>query len=200
MNLVEQLLDAVLAGDRFVVQELELRDALEAETRPNLPPEERRGALEGAPAVLSRRAGVTRGAERGVEDARELQVRTDLDARQRHETDARVVHVTREQQRELRADLVGDTVGPGALAHQLRNSTSVRVIRPGSTRSISSAAAASSRSACAWSVLTVTTASAARCQRSWCSTSETATLNFFSRSFTRRRTIRLSFSDCDPGT
>src|SRR5438094_1737507 len=136
MDLVEQLLDAVLAGDRFVVQELELRDPLEAETRPDLPPKERRGALEGAPAVRSRRAGVTRGTERGVVDTRQLQVRTDLDTRQRHETDARVVHLAREQLRELRADLIGDTVGPRALAHQPRNSTSVRVIRPASTRSI----------------------------------------------------------------
>src|SRR5437773_9377856 len=116
MDLVEQLLDAILAGDRFVVQELEFRDALEAETRTNLPPKERRGALEGAPAVLSCRAAVvTRVAERGVVDARELQVRTDLDARQRHEADAGVVHLAREQLRELRADLIGDTVGPGTL-------------------------------------------------------------------------------------
>src|SRR5207248_1815923 len=73
-------------------------------------------------------------------------------------------------------------------------------MRPGSTRSISSATAASSRSACFSSVLTVTTASAARCQRSWCSTSDTATLNFFRRSLIRRNTIRFSFNDWLPGT
>src|SRR5215467_9504167 len=43
-------------------------------------------------------------------------------------------------------------------------------------------------------------ARAARCHRSWYSTSDTATLNFFSRSLTRRRTIRFSFSDRAPGT
>src|SRR4030095_11644472 len=113
-------------------------------------------------------------------------------ARDRDKADARVVYCARQELADLLANLVGDPVWTGTLHHAyVRNSSSVRVTSPGSTRSISSLTAASSASACCSSVLTVTTASPARCQRSWCSTSDTATLNFFNRSLMRRRTIRL---------
>src|SRR3954463_13551334 len=195
-NLVEEPLDAVLAGDRFVVEELGLRRALQPQPRSDLPPQERRGAAERPFRVPPRRVV----AERGVVNARLLQIRRDRDAGDGDEADPRIVDLARQHRGNLAANLVGHPCGSGALRHQVRNSTSVLVIRPGSTRSISSATAASSRSACFSSVLTVTTASAARCQRSWCSTSDTATLNFFSRSLIRRSTIRLSFSDWLPGT
>src|SRR5262249_34158556 len=195
-NLVEQLLDAILPGDRFVIDELELRGALQAQPRAELAAEKRRRTIE-RPAAVAPRRGV---AEHGVVDARLLQVGCHRHAGDGHEPDSRVVHLAGDHRGDFAADLIGDACGSGSLRHQVRNSTSVRVIKPGSTRSISSATAASSRSACFSSVLTVTTASAARCQRSWCSTSDTATLNFFKRSLIRLSTIRLSFSDWLPGT
>ena len=80
------LLDAVLAGDRLVVTELELRRALQPQPRC-------RSAGAGtasrarAPAPLSCARLVV--AERGVEHARQLQVGADLHAGQGDEADAR---------------------------------------------------------------------------------------------------------------
>src|SRR5229473_1977389 len=70
VKLVEDALDPVLAFDRFVVGEFEIRRPLEAQARANLPPQERRGPFQRARARGSRRVV----AERGVEDARQLQV------------------------------------------------------------------------------------------------------------------------------
>src|SRR5712691_11508300 len=112
-NLVEELLDPVLAGNRFVVDELELRDALQPQPRSNLPPQKRHGALERArraPAFLFV-------AKRGVVHARLLQIRRQLDAGHGHEADAGITHLPRQQDRELAADLVGDAIGTGALRH-----------------------------------------------------------------------------------
>ena len=55
--------------------------------------------------------------ERRVEDARQLQVGTDLDARERHEADTRVVHLASEQRGQLAANLIGNPLGAGALGH-----------------------------------------------------------------------------------
>src|SRR5207253_5774133 len=103
MNVVEDLLDAVLAGDRTVVEESKLGNTLEAQPRADLPPQERSGALErtlgGAPRLLV--------AERSVIHARLLDVSAHLDARQRHEPDARIVHVAGEELGELAANLIG---------------------------------------------------------------------------------------------
>src|SRR5262245_37169579 len=199
-NVVQEFLDAVLAGNGFVVEELDLGRPPEAQARADLAPQERRGAPERAIGAAARLVV----AEGGVVHARLLEIRRHGHARDRHEPDPRIVHLAREHRRDFASNLVGNASSAWSLSQtracQVRNSTSVRVINPGSTRSISSATAASSRSACFSSVLTVTTASAARCQRSWCSTSDTATLNFFSRSLIRRSTIRLSFSDWLPGT
>src|SRR5712691_12056379 len=69
-NLVEELLDPVLAGNRFVVDELERRDALQPQPRSNLPPQKRHRALERA-----RRAPAARlVAERGIVHAGLLQI------------------------------------------------------------------------------------------------------------------------------
>src|SRR5438105_5925481 len=87
VEVAEDLLDAVLVLDRFVEAELELRDAAQTEPPADLAAEERRRALEGARGLLTR----FRIAEGRVEDARDLQVRGDLHARQRDEADARVV-------------------------------------------------------------------------------------------------------------
>src|SRR6185436_9333415 len=69
-DLVEQLLDPVLAGDRLVVDELELGDALQAQARADLAAQERNRAMERAVRALTRLV-VT---ERGVVHARVLQV------------------------------------------------------------------------------------------------------------------------------
>ena len=68
----------------------------------------------------SARAAVRAGlvvAERGVEDARLLEVGRHLHAGEGDEADARIVHLARQQQRELAADLIGDAVWTGALGH-----------------------------------------------------------------------------------
>jgi hypothetical protein len=69
-NLVEQLLDPVLAGDRLVVDELELGDALQAQPRADLAPEEGNRAVQRPARALARPVV----AERRVVDARVLQV------------------------------------------------------------------------------------------------------------------------------
>src|SRR3954465_10889546 len=87
-NLVEELLDAVLAGDRFVVAELAPRRALQPPPPPDLPPHARRGAAgrlppqeRGGAAERSFRVPPRRVvAERGVVNARLLQIRRDGDA------------------------------------------------------------------------------------------------------------------------
>src|SRR5262245_34482284 len=93
VDLAEQLLDSVLAGNRFVVVKGDLGRALEAQAHPDLASEEAGGAgqraLGVAPALLV--------AEGGVVDARLLQIGADAHARQRHETDARVVDLASEQ-------------------------------------------------------------------------------------------------------
>ena len=88
VQLVEDLLDAILAGDRLVVDELQLGDALAAAAA-------RRSGGAGtawrgrAPCALSCARLLV--AEHGVVDARQLQVGADLHARERDEADARVV-------------------------------------------------------------------------------------------------------------
>src|SRR5262245_19910880 len=110
-DLVEQLLDAVLAGNRFVVVERELRRALQPQARADLAPQEAGGAgqrpLGVATALLV--------AERRVVHASLLQIWAHADARQRHEPDPRIVDLAREQRRQLAPDLIGDTIGSRAL-------------------------------------------------------------------------------------
>src|SRR5262249_1957762 len=108
VDLVEELLDSILAGDRFIVEELELGHALQPQPRADLPPQKRRGALEGAGGVPARRVV----AERRVRHAGVLQVRRHRDARDGDEPDAGIVDVAREQLRDLAADLIADARGP----------------------------------------------------------------------------------------
>src|SRR4051812_28952431 len=75
-DFVQQPLDTILSGNRFVVEECQLRDPLEAQPRPDLPAQEWSGPLDGALAVL---AGLLV-AERGVVHARSLKVRRHLHA------------------------------------------------------------------------------------------------------------------------
>src|SRR3954469_15387041 len=112
-NVVEQLFDPVLAGNRFVVVELQLGGALEAQARAELAAQERRGAAE----RLGRGGARLVVAERGVVDPRVLQVGRDLHSRNGDEPDPRVVHVARQHRRDLAADLIGDSVWAGTLSH-----------------------------------------------------------------------------------
>src|SRR5258708_15077884 len=63
---VEELLDPVLAGDRLVVKELELRHALQPQARADPAPQEHRGAAQ-RPGGVGARLVVT---QRAVVDAR----------------------------------------------------------------------------------------------------------------------------------
>src|SRR5262245_50840429 len=75
-QLVQQLLDPILAGDRGVVDELQIGRPPQPQPRSELAPQERPGALE----RLGGRRTCLLVAERGVVDARQLQVRADLHA------------------------------------------------------------------------------------------------------------------------
>src|SRR2546430_2096309 len=124
-DFLQQLLDAILSGDRFVVPERQLGDAPEPEPRPNLPAQKRSGPLDGARGAL---AGLVV-AEHGVEHARLLKVRRHLHARDRHEPDARIVYVAGEQAGELGANLIGHAVGPRPLRQEKISSSCLRCFR-----------------------------------------------------------------------
>src|SRR5450759_1198782 len=110
LQLLEDLLDAVVLGDRGVVEELELRHAPQAHPLPDLAPQERRRPCEGlAGLALRLRVAVGR-----VVDARDLQIGGYLDLRQGQEADAGIVHLARDELRQLDADLLADLFGPVA--------------------------------------------------------------------------------------
>src|SRR5262245_48383303 len=111
VKLVEDAFDPVLAGYRIVVDEPELGRALQAKPRSDLASEEGRRTAEGTVARFPR-FGV---AEHGVEDACDLQIRTDLNPRQRHESDARIVHLASEHGRQLASYLISHAIRPGTL-------------------------------------------------------------------------------------
>jgi hypothetical protein len=105
-DLVQQLFDTILAGDRFVKEERELWHTPEPETRADLSSQERRGPVERAPGALTR-AIVP---ERRVIHTCLLDVWAHLDARQRHEPYARVVHFSREELGEFASNLIRHTI------------------------------------------------------------------------------------------
>jgi hypothetical protein len=114
MDLAEELFDAILAGDRLVVDEPELGHAFQAEAGSDLAPEKRAGSFERTRRAL---AGV-RIAKRGVVHARLLNIGADLNARHGHEPDTGIVKLaSRQQRRDLAADLIGHAVGTGSLGH-----------------------------------------------------------------------------------
>src|SRR5436190_10914362 len=109
IDLVQELFDTVLSGDRFVVVKLELGRTPQTQRLADAAAQERRGAGERPGGVLSRGPVVAarrRSRERCVVDARELQVGRHLDARQRQEPDAGIVDLARNQVGELAADLI----------------------------------------------------------------------------------------------
>lgn len=106
MEIPEELLDAILTGDRLVVQEFQLRHAFQTEPRADLAAEERDGSTE-RPLGISPRMFI---AERGEEDPGLLDVGADLDSGDRHETDSRIVDLAREQMAQLASNLIRDTV------------------------------------------------------------------------------------------
>src|SRR5919197_3860015 len=125
VQLVEQLLDAILAGNRLVVDELQVGYAAQPQPRSDLPTQEGRGAFE-RPCRGALRLRFSAGrSERRVVHTRVLQIRRHLDARDRHEADARVVHLAREELAQLASNLIRYPVGSGALRH--RQSTIVNL-------------------------------------------------------------------------
>src|SRR6185503_1322858 len=107
-------------------------------------------------------------AEHADEDPRQPLVRRQLHARHRDEADARVLELARDQLRHVLADLLGHPRG-APLLH--RNSVCASSSWISRACSASPTTLCSVDSRCSWSVLTETTASRARCHRSWCSTS-----------------------------
>src|SRR5262249_46995993 len=100
--------DAILALNRLVEAELELRRAAQPQTAADLPSHERRGAVERARGFLARLVVP----EARVVDAGELQVGRDGAARQGDEADPRIVNLSAGQQlAELLADLIADAIG-----------------------------------------------------------------------------------------
>jgi hypothetical protein len=107
VQIPDDLLDAILVRDRLVEAEFDLRRAPEAQALADLPPHERRGALKRARGVLLRSVI----AQAGVEDAGELEIGSHGHARQRDESDPRVVDLASQQHlAELLANLIADTV------------------------------------------------------------------------------------------
>src|SRR5207245_4447425 len=100
MDLGEDLLDPVLAGDRVLVDEGELRHALQPQSGADLPPQEygRAAEREGA------RAPSLFVAEHRVEHARLLDIGADLHASQGDEADPWIVDLARQESRELGAN------------------------------------------------------------------------------------------------
>src|ERR1043166_5779758 len=117
VDVLQDPLDALLVGDRFVEPELELRTAAQVrQPRADLAAEEAGGAVERARRLLAR----LRVAEARIEHARDLQVGGHLHARKRDEPDARVVHLAAaENLAQHLADLIADAIWPVALS-QLR--------------------------------------------------------------------------------
>jgi hypothetical protein len=114
VDVAKNLLNPVLVRDRFVEPELELGDAPQVQTRADLAAEEAGRACERARRLLAR-IGV---AEACVEHAGQLQIRSDLHARQRDESNARIVHLAAgENFAQLVAYLVADPVWPVSLRH-----------------------------------------------------------------------------------
>src|SRR5688572_3665165 len=114
LQVEDDALDPVLAFDAFVVEELECRHVPQAEPPPELPAQERHGALERPRRLFAR----LRVADRRVVDPRLLQVRGHLDVRERQKADPRIVHVAADELRQLLPQLVADTFGARALGHQ----------------------------------------------------------------------------------
>ena len=116
-DLVQQLLDAILAGDRLVVRRT---SASGTRLSRSLDPicRRRNGAARSS-ARRAVRAGLVV-AKRRVENPRLLKIGRHLHAGDGHEPDPRIVHFARQQQRELAANLVRDAVWTGSLGHELR--------------------------------------------------------------------------------
>jgi hypothetical protein len=97
LQILQDALDAVLALDVLVEEELKFGNASQAQPLADLPAQERLGPLERA-AGLRPRLGI---AERRVIDARVLQVRRDLDARDGDEAYSRIVDRARQKLRDV---------------------------------------------------------------------------------------------------
>src|SRR6185436_6494379 len=77
----------------------------------------------GAPESARRVAARLLVSERRVVNPGELEIRRHLDAGQRDEANAWILHLPGQQERKLGADLIGDPVGTGTLAHQAVTAT-----------------------------------------------------------------------------
>src|SRR6266516_692897 len=113
VELVDQLFDAVLTGDRFIVNELQFRHAFQSQAGADLTSQKRQRTMQRAIGL----APPLFVAEDGVEHARLLKVAGQLDPGNGDEPQAGIVHFAREQVAKLAADLIGDAFGSRALRH-----------------------------------------------------------------------------------
>jgi hypothetical protein len=93
---------------------MKLGRAPQAKPFANLPSHEPRSAIECPGGVLLGRPI----AKARVEHARMLKVRADLHARHRDKPDTGVMQFASDHRRHFSANLVGDTIGSGSLAHE----------------------------------------------------------------------------------
>ena len=181
VEVAEDLLDPVLMRDRFVETELELGHPAQLQPGADVAAEERRGTVQGA-----RRS-------RGAPCRRRARCRTRAPSAGPPTPCTRVSVMkpmpgsctvpAAEQLAQRLANLVADAIRSVSLCHcvekdtdpsclnpffllpYVRNSSSVRMVTPGSTRSISSAAARSCSSTCSAVVEMATMPSPARCHK-----------------------------------
>src|SRR5262249_25981910 len=192
VDLVEQPRDAVAGLEPLVVLEEELRGMPQAQPLAQRAAHVAGGLLEPGQAGLA----LLLGAQHADEDAGLAEVRPEADARDGHEADAGILELARDHLRDFFADLLSEAFRPPS--HRISVLTSTTWMSR--ARSASPATLCSVDSRCVWSVFTETTASLARCQRSWNSTSAMETLKRLRMRVSRlRKACRLSLRERAPG-
>jgi hypothetical protein len=95
VELIENLFNTILSGNRIVIDEAQLWRPLQSQTPTHLSAKEWRRAVKGVCACRARR-GI---AQRGVVDACQLQIRADVRTRHGNEPEAGIVDVSHKQLR-----------------------------------------------------------------------------------------------------
>src|SRR4026208_660217 len=112
-QLLKNSFDAVALFDRLVVEERQFRDTLQPKALTDLAAQKRRRPIERT-RRLPLRLVVP---DRRVIHAGLLQIRRQLDLRDRQKSDAGIVNLSRQQRRKLRLNLIADTRSSRAVNH-----------------------------------------------------------------------------------
>src|SRR3954469_14862678 len=129
LQVLQDLLDAIVLRDRLVVEERQLRHAPQPDARAELAAQERRRAVE----RLRRLALRLLVAERRVVDPRDLQIAGDRHLGQRQEADAGIVHLARDELRQLVPDGLAEAFGTVAHSYAVaatRSTTNASMMSP----------------------------------------------------------------------